>query len=215
MPAGEEGVIKQPTAGIVLAAGSSSRMGRTKQLLELGGQTLLIHVLTVALSSELAAVVLVLGHDETKVKRSLGNLIDHKGLHVVINRNYQAGMAGSLQTGLREVKDRFPSVMFLLGDQPFIDSKSINLLLHCFWKSKKNICVPVQGSRRGNPVCFSKFLYDPIFNLTGDIGAREIIDGHAEDILRVEIDSPLFFMDIDNADDLKRLGNMPSTRITS
>lgn len=199
------GMTKRPTAGIVLAAGMSTRLGRPKHLITLDGKTLLARVVAAALESELAEVILVLGHEAGRVLAALGSPRCQERLRTVVNERYEDGMAGSLHAGLLPVKEQYPAVMFLLGDQPLIDAGIINLLLRRFWSSNKDICVPVQGERRGNPVCFSHRFYEQILGIQGDKGAREIIGSHPRDVLLVEIDSPSLFLDIDCAEDLERL----------
>jgi molybdenum cofactor cytidylyltransferase len=196
---------KEPTAGIVLAAGMSTRLGQPKHLVQVDGKTFLARVVSAALESELSEVVLVLGHESERVLAALGSLGCHERLRTVVNDRYEDGMAGSLQAGLLLVKEQYPAVMFLLGDQPLIDSGAINLLLHRFWSAGKDICVPRQGETRGNPVCFSRRFYEQILGIQGDTGAREIILRHPQDVLWVEIDRPSFFLDIDCAEDLERL----------
>ncbi|MDP2268762.1 MAG: nucleotidyltransferase family protein [Deltaproteobacteria bacterium] len=198
-------MINRPTAGIVLAAGMSTRLGRPKHLVKVGGKTLLARVVAAALESELSEVVLVLGHQAERVLAALGPLGCHERLQTVVNERYEDGMAGSLTAGLLTVKEQYPAVMFLLGDQPLIDAGAINLLLGRFWSSGKDICVPVQGERRGNPVCFSRRFYEQIIGVQGDTGAREIIHRHPEDVLWVEIAGPSFFLDIDRAEDLESI----------
>jgi len=196
---------KDPVAGIVLAAGRSRRMGTTKQLLELGGKPLLAWVVEAALASELARVIVVLGHEAGSVEAALGSLVRDPRLSLVLNAGYREGMAGSLQAGLGEVKDDFAAVMFLLGDQPLVTAGIIDLLLRRFRESQKDICVPIQGERRGNPVIFGRRFYDLILGVRGDRGAREIIGTHPGDVLGVEIDGPPFFLDIDSAADVEQV----------
>ena len=204
--AGDEGGMRnRPTAGIVLAAGMSTRLGQAKHLVTVGGKTLLARVVAAALESELSEVVVVLGNEAERVLAALGSLGRHERLRAVVNERYEGGMAGSLQVGLLPVKERYPAVMFLLGDQPLIDAGAINLLLSRFWSTDKDICVPVQGKKQGNPVCFSRRFYEQILSIQGDTGAREIIRRHPEDVLWVEIGNPSFFLDIDRAEDLERL----------
>ncbi len=198
---------KTPTAGIVLAAGMSSRMAseEPKQLLHVGGRPLLAWTLEAALQSELEQVVLVLGHEAEKIAAALDPFRSHPRLRIIINKQYREGMASSLHAGLYEVKDEFPSVMFLLGDQPLLGAAVINTLLRRFRESDKDICVPLCDGRQGNPVIFSSRFYDLIFGIRGDKGAREIIRAHPESVLAVEIADARCFRDIDSVEDARRL----------
>ena len=197
-----------PMAGIVLAAGMSTRMGKTKQLMNLSGKPLIARVVEAALASELEKVALVLGHEAEKILAALGSLARDQRLTTVVNERYREGMAASLQAGLLQVKDRFPAVMFLLGDQPMVGVDTINLLLRLFRASDRDICVPVYAGVRGNPVCFSNLFYDRIIAIRGDTGAREIINDHPDNVLYVEIENPLCFMDVDSPEDLEQINNL-------
>ncbi len=196
------------TAGIILAAGQSTRIDRFKQLIKLEGKYMLEWVVDAALESRLAHVILVLGHHFEKIQKVLNKKIHHPRIEVVINPQYPMGLSRSLRRGLLVSKGSFPSVMFLLGDQPMLDAKTINLLLDRFWNSEKEICVPVCRGKRGNPTVFSHKYYDQLLQIKGDIGARKILGKYASHIIRVEVDHPLGFLDIDTEVDLKSLRNM-------
>jgi molybdenum cofactor cytidylyltransferase len=197
---------KRPSAGVVLAAGMSVRLGRPKQLVEVGGKPMLARVLGAALSSALEAVTLVLGHEAEGIKGALEKDLSDPRLRTLLNPEYREGISSSLRAGLLPLVDDFPSVMFLLGDQPFMDARTINLLLERFWSSDKDICVPVCQGERGNPVVFSRRFYGEILELTGDTGARGIIRANPERVLQVEIQDPRYFLDIDLEEDARRLG---------
>jgi len=205
--------MKKPTAGIILAAGMSERLGRSKPLLEFRGKYLIRWALDAALNSHLESLILVLGHNAQNILQALGEKLRHPRLHIVINSEYREGQSQSLRAGLLKAicppsgsaDDGFPSVMFLLGDQPFADSKMINCLLGRFWKSEKDICVPVCQGKRGNPTIFSRVFYNQLLSIKGDIGAREIICSHPESVLYAEVDNPLCFFDIDTEEDIASL----------
>jgi molybdenum cofactor cytidylyltransferase len=193
------------TAGIILAGGSSTRFGRSKQLLKFKGKYLLEYVLNAALESKLNHVVLVLGHDHQKILQTLGNYTTHERLQLVINHHYLEGQSRSLKVGLSKIRDRFPAVMFLLGDQPMLDSDTIDHMLDKFRYSGKDICVPVCNGRRRNPAILNRVFYDQLMGIEGDIGAREIIRANPDRVLYVEMDNPLCFVDIDSQKDFENL----------
>ncbi len=200
---------KTPTAGIILAAGSSKRLGRPKQLLRVKGRSLIERVVNAALASDLDRIVLVLGYQHEKIARHLANQTGISRLKVVINRRYREGLSRSLCTGLNEVKDTHPSVMFLLGDHPLVDSSAINDLLTAFRNSAKDICVPVRDKDRGNPTIFSRRFYDSIMRLQGDSGAREIIRSNPAFVHSFPTQNPAYFFDIDNEADLNIWKTLP------
>ena len=111
-------------AGIVLAAGTSTRMGRSKQLLKIRGKTLAERVLSEALFSDLEKVVLVLGHDSERIRKGLEGISQDRKLVITVNPLYSDGMSTSLIAGLREVEDEYSRIMVLLGDMPFVRSVS-------------------------------------------------------------------------------------------
>jgi molybdenum cofactor cytidylyltransferase len=199
-----------PTAGIILAAGESSRFGQPKQLVELHGRILVAWALDAALDSHLETVVLVLGRDHHKIGDALGQRACHPKLELVFNPRYHDGQSTSLTAGLFRVRDRFPAVMFLLGDQPLVDTATINRLLEKFRHSGKTICVPVHRGKRGNPVLFSRSHYEELAQLSGDKGAREIIAARPGQILEVPIADPSLFLDIDTAADVANVSHLLS-----
>ncbi len=196
------------TAGIILAAGQSTRIDKFKLLIKLEGKYILEWVVDAALKSRLAHVILVLGHHFEKIQKVLNKKIHHPRIEIVINPQYPMGLSRSLRRGLLAAKGSYPSVMFLLGDQPMLDAKTINMLLDRFWNSEREICVPVCRGKRGNPTVFSHKYYDQLLQIKGDIGARKVLKKYASHIIHVEIDHPLGFLDVDTKVDLKSLQNM-------
>ena len=195
----------KPTAGIILAAGASTRFGEPKQLLRLKDKCLLEWVLDAALKSKLNKIVLVLGYAHQKILQSLGEKLQHSKLLVAINPQYEKGQSLSLQTGLSEVKSDYPAVMFLLGDQPMLNAKTINVLLEGFWADEKDICVPIYRGKRKTPAIFRRRLYTQLMSIKGDIGARQLIDVNPDQVLAVEIENPICFFDVDTRQDFERL----------
>jgi molybdenum cofactor cytidylyltransferase len=196
---------KKPTAGIILAAGASKRFGQPKQLLKLKDKYLIEWIIDASLASKLEKAILVLGHSHQTIMQVLAKKACHSDLKVVINPNYKNGQSLSLKIGLSNVEQAFPSVMFLLGDQPMVDSTTINHLLETFWSSEKDICVPKHRGKKGNPTIFGQGFYPHIKDIEGDIGARQLIEEYPDHVLEVEIQNPLCFFDIDTEQDYETL----------
>ena len=91
--------------------------------------------------------------------------------------------------------------MLVMGDQPFIDGKTINNLIEAFGAHNKGIAIPVYQARRGHPVIFAIKYKESLLRLTGDIGGRQIIDQHPDDILEVAVNCEGINIDIDTYND--------------
>ncbi len=176
--------------------------------MKLKGKYLLEYVLNAALESELNHVVLVLGHHHQDILQTLGAGTVHERLQVVINHRYLEGQSRSLQAGLSKIRLTFPSVMFLVGDQPMLDSNTIDHMLDKFRYSGKDICVPVCKGERRNPTIFNRALYNQLMAIEGDIGARNIIRSNPERVLYLEMNDPLCFFDIDSQKDFEDLQSL-------
>ena len=188
-------------AGIVLAAGEGSRMGRTKQLLPFRGKTVLECVVDSALASSLQRVVVVLGHQSD----ALLPLLNKREVTVALNPDYRMGQSSSLKAGLRALREDTEAVLFMLGDQPLLTPGIIDRILAAHAASPSPIVIPVFGGRRGNPVLFARETFPRIESLTEDCGARPLFAEYAGRILEVPVDDPAIHLDIDTEEDYRRL----------
>jgi molybdenum cofactor cytidylyltransferase len=204
--------MKTPTAGIILAAGESTRLGEPKQLLRVCGRFLIEWVLTAALDSNLDRVVLVLGCEHERIRRALVATTAHPKCDILVNPDYRDGQSTSLKAGILSIRHGFPSAMFLLGDQPLVDADVLNLLLQRYAESDKPICVPTHRGTRGNPTLFARSFYPVLLNLAGDKGARDLIADHPQQVLAVEIPDPLVFLDVDRREDVAKIAGLLESR---
>jgi len=201
------GMEKEPTAGIILAAGMSTRFGSLKPLFKIGKNNILAMVVDASLGSRLDEVVLVLGYRADIIMPAIGENLRRTKLKTVINPCYTDGMSLSIQRGLKEIKDEFPSIMIILGDHPLLKPGIIDLLLNRFRSSDKSICLPVYKGIRGHPVCFSGVFYPALMTIRGDIGARDIIRENPGEVLEVELDDSDPFFSVDDNEDIAELAS--------
>ena len=196
-------------SAILLAAGESKRMGQMKQLMPLGQSTILEQAIDNLLKSAVSECIVVLGYKAEEVIKTIAN----KSVKIAINPDYQQGMSTSIITGLNLIDSRAQTVMVALGDQPFIDSETINSLMEAFVSHDKGIAIPVYQGRRGHPVIFNIKYKGELLRLRGDIGGREIIDRHSDDVLEVVVDCEGVCVDIDTMDNYTRRKENPNKGI--
>ncbi len=184
--------------GLLLAGGSSSRMGQPKQLLPIGEQSLLSLAVEHALASRLDPVVVVLGHRAEDVQKSLERFSGHPKLAIAINPDYREGMSESLKKGV-EILRRYEveGALILLGDQPRVTTSVIDRLVERFSESDKLICQPVYGKEAGNPVLFGRSLFPDLLRIYGDRGGRDIVRAHPDLVQRVIFPDPETGIDLD------------------
>ncbi len=192
-------------AGIILAAGTSSRMGRTKQMLPYKETTVLGTVIKCALASDLDKVILVLGHDAKAIRDQLDGQLDLEKVEILINPHYRQGQSTAIVAGTNKLPGDTDAAMFLLGDQPMVSKDLINLIVRKADKNTGRILIPYYKSQRGNPVTFDKTLFPELVSLKADTGARVLFKKHAADISRIEVDDPGILTDIDTPEDYDAL----------
>lgn len=195
--------IKARVAGVVLAAGPSSRFGDDlpKQLLELEGEPLVRRVARRALESNLIDVIVVVGYREREITAALGVL----PLQVVVNPHFEQGQSTSVRVGLAEVRPDATAVMFLPVDQPHLTRRVIDRLIAAHEKTSASIVVPAFEGERGAPVLFDSTLFPELAHISGDSGGRQLFPRHADKIVEVQLASREPLLDIDTPEDWERL----------
>jgi molybdenum cofactor cytidylyltransferase len=188
-----------PVGGIVLAAGSSSRMpGSQKLLLDIDGVPMVRHVYEAASEGGCHQIVVVYGDDD--VKQSIDGRAD-----LVFNPKAETGMASSLQVGLRAMRPEVQAAMVLLGDQPLVGSRTVATLLRAFRREGSRPAVAVAQGDGGwaPPVILSHELWEELYALNGDAGARQVLHGRPE-LLDI-VPAPGRPDDIDTPDDYAKI----------
>ncbi len=174
-------------AVVLLAAGGSNRLGRPKQLVDWGGRPLLSHVIAEVAAWPAEQLVVVIGASADEI---LGE-VDFGPAEVVVNPEWEEGMASSLRAGLDVVSRtaRLEAAFVALGDQPAVDSAVPERLLGAYRVSRSQAMVPKYRYARGNPVLVDRRLWPRLMSLTGDEGARRLFKAHPEWVEEVWFDS--------------------------
>jgi molybdenum cofactor cytidylyltransferase len=193
-------------AGIVLAAGASTRMGRPKMLLPIEGGTLLSTVTRALLDGGLSRVVVVLGHEADRIRRDAG-LPEDERLEVVVNDAWPSGMASSLRRGLDACREA-EAALVALGDQPGMTADRVRRIASA-WRPGAPLVLPVHEGRAGHPVLFGRRLFSELRALEGDVGGRDVVKRHVSNAIQVPV-PPL--PDLDTDEDLRRYqaGTLPA-----
>ena len=185
---------------IILAAGESKRMGKPKLLLPFGEKTIIETVIGNVIKSKAEKILAVLGSDWEKIEKKIKNL----PLKIIVNSNFTKGMLSSVQCGFQTLPKNTQAVLVVLGDQPAVSSAIIDKIIDAFKRIKKGIVLPVYKNNRGHPVLIDMKYRDEVENLSPDVGLRDLVYNHPEDILEVEVETPGILGDIDDMEDYRR-----------
>jgi molybdenum cofactor cytidylyltransferase len=189
------------TGIIILAAGSSSRLGTAKQALVYQGQTLLQRAVHTALQTDCKNIAVVLGANADTLKTGM----EHESITLLFNADWEEGMASSIRCGLAGLQKTTPitSVILMLCDQPYVDVVLLNRLLQNAAPNK--IIASAYNNAVGPPALFDSAFFNQLLSLSGNEGAKKIMLQHPEAL--IEIPFPLGAIDIDTKADYDALAS--------
>ena len=197
----QEGIlaVHEPIAGIILAAGESSRFGETKQLLDWKGKPFVRAVAMTAIESGLSPVIVVTGAYAEKVESVVKDL----DVMLIRNEDWKSGQGSSIKVGIKTLSppessaEAVGGAIFLLTDQPQITPSILRALVQRHTEGLFPILAPMVMDQRANPVLFDRDTFSDLMTLKGDVGGRGIFHKHRveylpwhDDRLLLDVDTP-------------------------
>jgi molybdenum cofactor cytidylyltransferase len=189
-------------AAVVLAAGSSRRMGAAKLLLPLAGKAIISHVVDAVASADgVSPIVVVTGANEALMKDALRD----RDVSFVHNADFADGeMLSSIKAGVAALP-RCDAFFIVLGDQPGISPRTIELLAQAWGTSHGRIIVPSFRGKRGHPICLPSDGIDEILALPRDATLKDYVNRHVDALMSIEVDDPAVVVDVDTPQEYRRL----------
>lgn len=166
-----------PVAGILLAAGTSSRMGRNKMLFELNGESVLRGAVRRALAGGLSPLIVVLGHESDKAWKEIEDL----PCQWAVNPLYEQGINSSLKSGVMAVRSQARAAMVLLADMPFVTSEMIAAMIDRYRKTEAPLVISDYEGVNAPPMLYDRSLFNELLMMTGEGCGRQVVKRHREE----------------------------------
>ena len=194
----------QTMEAIILAGGAGSRFGGGKLLAPYRSGALLDGAVQAAMAAPVDRVILVTGHDADRVGDAAVQLAARaypgRRFDLVFAERHAEGMAFTLKAGVAALSNDAKSAFVFLGDMPNIPLPvPARLAEHLGGRSA---AAPVFNGKRGHPVLFAARLFPALLKLSGDHGARKILDALGDDLALLDVDDPGVLFDVDHRSDV-------------
>ena len=196
MPAERSGAV----AGVVLAAGSSTRMGRNKLFFELDGETLLRRIVLRAIDAGLDPVLVVVGHEGARARAELAGL----PCTPVDNPEHALGVNRSLRTGISHVPERARAAVVMLADMPFVTSRMVATLVARYREGTTPLVISAYGDVNAPPMLYDRALFPELQRMEGEGCGRQVVRRHRHEAVAVSW-PPAALQDIDVPEDYERI----------
>jgi len=189
-------------AGLILAAGESSRMGTPKATLAYRGHTFLELIVQTLREGGLERIVVVLGHQAEDIQQQ----VKIEAAQVVINPDYRSGQTSSLQAGLRAlIADDLEAVLLCLVDHPAVCAETVRRIVATFRQRGAPVVIPTYQGRRGHPALIGRQLFEELLGLAGDAGADSVVRRYHPATQFVAVEDEGIVMDVDDPESYQRL----------
>src|SRR4030043_1300091 len=185
-------------SAILLAAGSSRRMGQLKQLLPLHDKPIIRYCLDNLITSGIENIVAVLGYRGDEVLA----VIQEMPVQIVLNKNQESEMAESVRIGLRAIAEKSSGVLVCLSDHPLVSIDTLKSLMQCFREAPDKIIIPLYKGKRGHPSLFPNPVIDEVFV---GLNLRDIINRDSSRIRILDVDDEGVILDMDTREDYEKI----------
>ncbi len=194
-------------AGVVLAAGTSSRLGRNKLLMELGGESVLRRTVHTAIDGGLAPVLVVLGFEANRARDALAGL----ACELVDNPDYALGVNRSLKAGLAAVPPGAAAAVVLLADMPLVTGAMIATVVGAYRRSDAPLVISQYGETQAPPTLYDRSLFGEFQECQGEGAGKRVVERHRHDAVSIAF-PPDALLDLDLPDDFRRLQRLIAAR---
>jgi molybdenum cofactor cytidylyltransferase len=188
-------------AGLILAAGESSRMNSPKALLQIHGKTFVEHISEQMARSGVDPVCVVAGAHFAEIRNHFGLREEFSIIH---NLKYSQGQLSSLKEGLRQLPTGSEAAMVWPVDLPLVHVNTVKAIVQAFKQSRKAVVIPSMNGRHGHPVIYGTPAIGSIFTLKGDRTAKDVRTLLKDDVFYVEVSDPGVLIDIDTPEDYRK-----------
>ncbi|APF28223.1 molybdenum cofactor cytidylyltransferase [Clostridium sporogenes] len=185
---------------VIMASGYSTRMGKNKLMLPFKGKPIIEHVIDAIKECNFNEIILV-GQEKEVL-----DIAKKKNILTVLNTKAYKGQSQSIKLGILNTSPS-KGYMFFTGDQPLLDSYTINSLLNTFTRNNDYIIIPKYKDKVGSPTIFPKKFKNELLNLQGDVGGKAVINNHTNEILFVNLRNGCCLFDIDTSKDYEYILN--------
>lgn len=187
-------------AAVILAGGESRRMGAPKALVPFRGISFVQHLVNATRHARIGVRRIVLGAGAEQIRDQLG--VDPGS--IVLNPDWEQGQLSSIQAGIRSLPEETEGMILCPVDHPLVSANLISNLIHQFDLSGKPIVLPAFRGQRGHPVIFRASLYDELLAAPVDIGARQVVWAHPQEIEEVHTEEEGVVLNLNDPETLKK-----------
>ncbi len=189
-----------PIAGVVLAAGNSTRMGRNKLLLELDGEPVIRRAVGRAIDAGLSPVIVVLGFEADRIREVLSGLTHQE----VVNAEFETGISSSVGLGIAAVPDEAIAAVVMLPDMPFVTTSMLETLMARYRESDAPLVISRYGDVNAPPMLHGRLLFPEFDRADGQGCGKHVVRRHRDDAVVVEW-NPAALNDLDVPEDYERV----------